>query len=105
MALREPKDSSSGAPAIVNNLIAVPIADGGDSKIALLEPNGSEQAACKIGADIRTSLEVSDDLIYFAATDHTIRALRVKASGNPDEEWVFVTNADDPHPPDRARAC
>ena len=94
-----------GAPAVVNNLIAVPIADGGDSKIALLELNGSEQAACKIGADIRTSLEVSDDLIYFAATDHTIRALRVKPSGNPDEEWVFVTNADDPHPPDRARAC
>ena len=93
-----------GSPAIVNNLIAVPIADGGDSKIALLELNGSEQAACKIGADVRTSIEVSDDLIYFAATDHTIRALRVKASGNPDEEWVFVTNAD-PHPPDRARAC
>ncbi len=94
-----------GAPAVVNDLIAVPIADGGDSKIALLELNGSEQAACKIGADVRTSLEVSDDLIYFGATDHTIRALRVKPSGNPDEEWVFVTNADDPHPPDRARAC
>ena len=94
-----------GAPAVVNNLIAVPIADGGDSKIALLELNGSEQAACNIGADVRTSLEVSDDLIYFGATDHTIRALRVKPSGNPDEEWVFVTNADDPHPPDRARAC
>ena len=94
-----------GAPVVVNNLIAVPIADGGDSKIALLELNGSEQAACKIGADVRTSLEVSDDLIYFGATDHTIRALRVKPSGNPDEEWVFVTDADDPHPPDRARAC
>ena len=94
-----------GAPAIVNGLIAVPVAAGGESKIALLEPNGSEQQACRIGADIRTSLAASDDLIYFGATDHTIMALRIKPNGNPDEEWVYVTNADDPYPPGRAKAC
>ncbi len=94
-----------GTPAIINDLIAVPVADGGNSKIALLEKNGTEQAACRIGADIRTSLEVSGDLIYFAATDHTIMALRIKPNGNPDEEWIVKTDEDDPHPRDRAKAC
>ena len=94
-----------GTPAIINDLIAVPVADGGNSRIVLLEKNGTEQAACRIGADIRTSLEVSDDLIYFAATDHTIMALRIKPNGNPDEEWVYKTDEDDPHPRDRAKAC
>ena len=94
-----------GSPAVVNGLIAVPVADGGESKIALLEPNGSELNGCGIGADIRTSLSVSEDMIYFSATDHTIMALKIKPNGNPDEEWVYVANADDPYPPGRAKAC
>lgn len=94
-----------GSPAAVNELLAVPVADGGDSRIALLEANGSLLAACRIGDDVRTSIEVDGDLIYFGAKDSTIRALRIKGNGNPDEEWVFVTNADDPHPSDRPRAC
>lgn len=100
-----------GAPAVVKlpdgglELIAVPVADGSESKIALLEPNGSERQACRIGADIRTSLAASGDLIYFGATDHTIMALKIKPNGNPDEEWVYVANADDPYPPGRAKAC
>ena len=94
-----------GSPAVINELLAVPVADGGDSRIALLEPNGSLLAACRIGEDVRTSLEVDGDLIYFGAKDSTIRALRIKGNGNPDEEWVFVTNEDDPHPSDRPKAC
>ena len=94
-----------GSPATVNELLAVPVADGGDSRIALLEQNGSLLAACRIGDDVRTSLEVDGDLIYFGAKDSTIRALRIKGNGNPDEEWVFVTNEDDPHPSDRPKAC
>ena len=94
-----------GSPATINELLAVPVADGGDSRIALLETNGSLLAACRIGDDVRTSLEVDGDLIYFGAKDSTIRALRIKGNGNPDEEWVFVTNEDDPHPSDRPKAC
>lgn len=94
-----------GSPAVVNGLIAVPVADGGESKIALLEPNGSELNGCGIGADIRTSLSVSEDMIYFSATDHTIMALKIKPNGNPDEEWVYVANAEDPYPAGRAKAC
>ncbi len=94
-----------GTPAVINDLVAIPVADGDNSRIALVEKNGTEQAACRIGADIRTSLKVSGDLIYFAATDHTIMALRIKPNGNPDEEWVIKTDADDPYPRDRVKAC
>ena len=94
-----------GSPALINELLAVPVADGGDSRIALLETNGSLLAACRIGEDVRTSLEVDADLLYFGAKDSTIRALRIKGNGNPDEEWVFVTNEDDPYPSDRPKAC
>ena len=86
-------------------VVLVPVADGGDSRIVLLEPNGSFLAACRIGEDVRTSLEGDGDLIYFGATDSTIGALRIKGNGNPDEEWVFVTNADDPHPSGRPKKC
>ena len=94
-----------GSPVTINGMLAVPVADGGDSRIALLEPNGSFLAACRIGEDVRTSLEGDGDLIYFGATDSTIGALRIKGNGNPDEEWVFVTNADDPHPSGRPKKC
>ena len=94
-----------GSPAIVMDMLGVPVADGDDSVIALLETNGSLLGSCRIGEDVRTSLEVDGDLIYFGAKDSTIRALRIKGNGNPDEEWIFVTNEDDPHPSDRPKAC
>ena len=94
-----------GSPVFVNELIAVPIADGGNSRVTLLETNGSLLAACRIGDDVRTSLESDGDLLYFSAKDSSIRALRIKGNGNPDEEWVFLTNEDDPRPSDRAKAC
>ena len=94
-----------GSPVFVNDLIAVPVADGGNSRIALLEPNGSFLAACRIDDDVRTSLESDGDLLYFSSKDSSIRALRIKGNGNPDEEWIFLTNEDDPRPSDRAKAC
>ena len=94
-----------GSPTIVKGLLAVAVADGGNSQISLLETNGSFQSACRIGEDVRTSLVADGELIYFGAKDSTIRALRIKGSGNPDEEWVFETNSDDPQPSDRPKSC
>ncbi len=94
-----------GSPVVVGNLIAVPVAAGDDSRISMVEMNGSSRQACKIGDDVRTPLVAEGDLIYFGVTDHSIRALRVKASGNPDEEWVYYTDRDDPIPRERAKAC
>lgn len=85
-----------GTPATINDLIAVPVADGNNSKIALLEKNGVESDKCPLRADVRTSLTVADDMIYFATTDHTIRALRIKRTGDPDREWLYKTDEDNP---------
>ncbi|HAL46972.1 MAG TPA: hypothetical protein DCP37_04395 [Dehalococcoidia bacterium] len=101
----ESEGSIVGSPVIVGDLIAVPIADGGESKISLVEINGSQREACKIGEDVRTPLSTDGELIYFAATNHSIWALRIKQNGNPDEEWVYFTDQDDPIPRDRSKAC
>lgn len=94
-----------GSPVVLGDLIAVPVADGDDSKISMVEVNGIPGDSCLIGDDIRTPLVADGDLIYFGVTDHSIRALRIKSSGNPDEEWVYFTDRDDPIPRERAKAC
>jgi hypothetical protein len=94
-----------GSPVVLGDRIIVPVAEGDDSRISIIELNGSPSAACKIGDDVRTPLVADGDLIYFGVTDHSIRALRIKSSGNPDEEWVYFTDREDPIPRERAKAC
>ena len=95
-----------GSPVVLGDLIAVPVANGDDSMISIVELiDGSSSESCKIGDDIRTPLVADGDLIYFGVTDHSIRALRIKSSGNPDEEWVYFTDREDPIPRERAKAC
>ena len=92
-----------GSPVIMfDELIAIPSSDG---KIRLARLNGTELDACNIDEAIRTSLVAQDDFIYFGATDRSIRALRIKRNGNPDEEWVHFTDKDDPIQRGRAAAC
>lgn len=93
----------AGTPAVVLDMIAVPSADG---KIRLVRlKDGRQLDACNIGEEIRTPLVEQGGVIYFGARDRSIRALRIKANGNPDEEWVHLTNKDDPLPRDREHAC
>jgi outer membrane protein assembly factor BamB len=94
-----------GSPTIVSGLLAIPVADGGNSKVHLVELNGSLKDGCRIGDDVLTPLVADGDLIYFGATDKSIRALSISSNGNPDEEWVYLTDKDDPLPRDRAKAC
>ena len=91
-----------GTPVFVAGMLAIPVADGSDSKIHIIELNGSLKDACRIGEDVRTPLVADGDLIYFGAKDKSIRALSIS---NPDEEWVYLTDKDDPLPRDRAKAC
>ena len=58
----------------------------------------------RILPEIQKQLEENGH-IYFAAKDHSIRSLRIKSNGNPDEIWVHLTNKDDPLPRGRALAC
>ncbi|MFP6567977.1 MAG: PQQ-binding-like beta-propeller repeat protein [Dehalococcoidia bacterium] len=94
-----------GSPTIVSGMLAIPVSEGGNSKVHLVEFNGSQKDSCRIGENIFTTLVADGDLIYFAATDKSIRALSISGNGNPDEEWVYLTDKDDPLPRDRAKAC
>ena len=94
-----------GSPVMLGNLIVVPVSNGDDSKLSIVELNGSSSEACLIGDDVRTPPVADGDLIYFGVTDHSIRALRIKSSGNPDEEWVYFTDREDPIARERAKAC
>jgi len=94
-----------GTPTFVSGMLAIPVADGNNSKIHLVELNGSLKDACRIGKDVRTPLVADGEMIYFGAKDKSIRALSISSNGNPDEVWVYFTDKDDPLPRDRAKAC
>lgn len=96
-------DRIVGSPVIVGNLIAVP-SDDGKVHIARLG-DGTEVFACNIREKVRSSLVQQDGIIYFGASDSSIRAMSIKPDGNPDEVWVYLTDEDDPIPRDRAPAC
>jgi outer membrane protein assembly factor BamB len=92
-----------GSPAVVFDMVAVPSNDG-RIRLARLR-DGAELDACSLGEKVRTPLVEKNGHIYFAAKDHSIRSLRIKSNGNPDEIWVHLTNKDDPLPRGRALAC
>ena len=92
-----------GSPAVVFDMLAVPSDDGRIRLVKLTD--GIEVGACNIGEGVRTSLVVHDGFVYFGAADSSLRSLRIKSSGNPDEEWVHYTDRDDPIPRDEPKKC
>ena len=82
-----------GAPAVVRDMIAVPSSDG--IRLARLR-DGLELDACNIGEKVTTPLVEEAGSIYFGAADGSVRALRIKSNGNPDEEWVRFAKEDKP---------
>jgi outer membrane protein assembly factor BamB len=92
-----------GSPVIVSDMIAVP-SDDGRLHVARLS-DGVELDACNIGEPIRSSLVEREGLVYLNARDNSIRALRVKPNGNPDEEWVYFATEEDPLARNRAPDC
>ena len=92
-----------GSPVVVFDRLAVPSQDGRVRLVGLND--GADEQQCNVGAKLRASLALHEDVIYMAAVDHSVRALRVKPNGNPDEEWVHFTNEEDPVPRDWVRSC
>lgn len=92
-----------GTPALLGDRIAIPSARGRLILVRLTD--GVETGQCDIGEDLRGALTVTDNMVFLAATDRSIRALLVKPNGNPDEEWVHRTNEEEPVPNDWVRAC
>ena len=92
-----------GSPAVVaDSMIALASTDG---RVRLIGMGGSVLDLCNVNEEIRTPLAADGDFLYFGARDHSIRALRVKPNGNPDEEWVHFTNQDTPTQKGQAAAC
>lgn len=97
------EDRIVATPAIVGEMIAIP-SDDGRLHLARLD-NGTELDSCNIGSEVRMSLVVQDDIVYLGARDKAIRALKIKSNGNPDEEWAYFTDKDDPSSSDEPPKC
>ena len=92
-----------GSPAIVGDRIAVSSQEG---RILLVRTSDGEDARrCNLDQKVRGSLVAHDRVLYVSAGDHSIRALRVKSNGNPDEEWIHFSDQLDPVPLDWDPAC
>ena len=92
-----------GSPVVVFDRLAVASLDGRLRLVGLSD--GVDEQQCNVGVKLRASLALHEDVIYMAAVDHSVRALKVKPNGNPDEEWVHFTNQEDPVPRDWVRSC
>ena len=92
-----------GTPAVVSDLLALPSDDGRIRVVRLRD--GTQLDGCNLGDGVRTSLAAQDEHVYFGVRDNSIRSVRVKPNGNPDEIWVHRTNEDDPLPRGRASSC
>ena len=92
-----------GSPVIVGDRIAVPSSDGRVWLARLTDGAGGTQ--CDIGSKLRASLAEHEGYLYVAASDHSVRRLLVKPNGNPDEEWVHLTDKGDPVQHGRPPAC
>ena len=67
--------------------------------------DGLELDFCDIREKVRSSLVESNGFIYFGAQDGSIRALRIKTNGNPDDVWVRFTEKGVPESENRVLAC
>ena len=83
-----------GSPAVIFDMIAVG-SDDGRLHIARIS-DGNPVDSCNMRTEIRSALAVRDDVVFLSAKDKTIRALRIKTNGNPDEQWVHKPDEDDP---------
>ncbi len=91
-----------GSPAIVGDWIAVPSKDGW-VWLARLKSGGGRRE-CNIESKVY-SLEADGEVVYLAASDKSIRALKIDTNGDPDEEWARFTDRDGPETGDRNRPC
>ena len=92
-----------GSPAVIFDMIAIG-SDDGRLHIARIS-DGNPVDSCNMRTEIRSSLAVSDDIVFLSAKDKTIRALRVKTNGNPDEEWVHNPEEEEPVLRGRVEDC
>ncbi len=82
------EDAIVGSPLIIDDLIVTGSKDG-SIYVAELK-SGEILGQCNIDEKIESNIITdinSPGVIYFSARDHSIRALKIKSNGNPDEYW------------------
>ena len=92
-----------GSPAVIFDMIAIGSDDGRLHIVRISDGNPVD--VCNMRTEIRSTLAVQDDVLFLSAKDKTIRALRIKTNGNPDEEWVHKPDEDIPVLRGRAPDC
>ena len=92
-----------GSPAVIFDMIAIGSDDGRLHIVRISDGNPVD--VCNMRTEIRSTLAVKDDVLFLSAKDKTIRALRIKTNGNPDEEWVHKPDEDIPVVRGRAPDC
>jgi outer membrane protein assembly factor BamB len=91
-----------GSPLIFDDWIIFGSNDGRLRVVSL--KTGASQKRCNIGDDIRTSIVKGGEAIYMGISNRSILAINIKANGDPDEKWSYVTK-DQSIDLDRAKAC
>ena len=77
-----------------------------DEKIYVVRlKDGVVLDTCDVKTEVRSSLTEQAGVIFMNAHDRSIRALRIKTNGNPDEEWVYLAKEDNPVQMGRAPDC
>ncbi len=92
-----------GSPAVIFDMIAVGSDDGRLHIVRMSDGNPVD--SCNMRTEIRSSLAVQEDTVFLSAKDKSIRALRIKTNGNPDEEWVHQPDEDNPVLRGRVEDC
>ena len=91
-----------GSPLILDDWV---IFGSDDGKLRVVSSKtGASQKRCNIGHDLRTSIVKGDDAIYMGVSNRSIIAINIKANGDPDEKWNYITE-DQNIDLDRAKAC
>ena len=91
-----------GSPLIFDDWILFGSNDGKLRVVSL--KTGASQKRCNIGNDIRTSIVKGDGAVYMGISNRSIIAINIKANGDPDEKWSYITE-DQNIDLDRAKAC
>ena len=92
-----------GAPTLIDDWVAVASSNGVVQFVK--QQGGGDSAQCNIRTPIKAHLAAEGRRVFFRAEDHTIRALEIKVTGNPDEVWVHRSNQEPPVQRDWTRSC
>ena len=91
-----------GSPLIFDDWV---IFGSDDGKLRVVSSKtGASQKRCNIGHDLRTRIVKGDDAIYMGVSNRSIIAINIKANGDPDEKWNYITE-DQNIDLNRAKAC